>query len=575
MARRQYSGNREKTVVISSDTQLYLTTVHSRETEKDKRKKKRFFSLVINGLLISTTLVSSVILTGCNDNKGVANPTPTEDPNKNIQNPIERGQDEVAMLSNLNMATKMIKAAMEKNEWAPSMFENLTKRIASIEAKIQVDGKFTNNEDLVKAIIDADRAVSGSAITMAVKDYQEVVDKREESLKALNRIKDATGETKGINNKVIIGMLEDGVSDIKKAQDSNDLAKANTAKFTYANEKLSKAIQGGNITIDDALKNAVKDAFDKVAEIGKTTNGDEKADFTIGATLIILNDMKRNLGIGTAENKETPKEVANNDTTGGNSAEKLIIPGPSKDTGSKDSGGSNNKQTNNTSKQNTNNNSSSKQNTNNNTSKPATNTGGSSGGSSSSGGNSGSTVKQGIKTLYGTHDYACANQSEYDTVMSKVKGYTNNLESIQLSQYVKMYFDGKRHTDFAEDTEEYKGLLSVRKSAGYFIEKVPRADAERVMKGRFIAFKLREGAPDSKTYEPRSAFDAIVRQISDCDSDAQVDIAVLDALGYSTCIVEGNNHADAYVKVNGIWWNVTGLSPVSSLPGSILVGPTY
>ena len=515
--------------------------------------------------LAGALITSPLYLTGCGSDDKPAN-----------NQESSKQEDSSSLVAGLNEDTKMIKAAMEKNEWAPSMFENLTKRIASIEAKIQVDGKFTNNEDLVKAIIDADRAVSGSAITMAVKDYQEVVDKREESLKALNRIKDATGETKDINNKVIIGMLEDGLSDIKKAQDSNDLAKANTAKFTYANEKLSKAIQGGNITIDDALKNAVKDAFDKVAEIGKTTNGDEKADFTIGATLIILNDMKRNLGIETAENKETPKEVANNDTTGGNSAEKLIIPGPSKDTGSKDSGGSNNKQTNNTSKQNTNTNSSSKQNTNNNTSKPATNTGGSSGGSSSSsGGNSGSTVKQGIKTLYGTHDYACANQSEYDTVMSKVKGYTNNLGSVKLDSYVYRYLDGERHTDYAEGSEEYNNLLAIRKRGGYFLEKVSRSDAEKVLKAKGIASTLRRGAIDPRTGIPKSAYDAIVKGVSDCDSDAQVDIAVLDALGYSTCIVEGNNHADAYVKVNGIWWNVTGLSPVSSLPGSILVGPTY
>ncbi|MNW65740.1 hypothetical protein D3C74_441490 [compost metagenome] len=64
---------------------------------------------------------------------------------------------------------------------------------------------------------------------------------------------------------------------------------------------------------------------------------------------------------------------------------------------------------------------------------------------------------------------------------------------------------------------------------------------------------------------PRSAYDALVNKISDCDSDAQVISAVFDAAGYSTAIIASPNHANMAVRIDDKWYEPFSSSFIESL----------
>lgn len=142
---------------ITEDTQVHMTAVHSRNKQKKKTDVKRTFNLVINGLLLSSTLIGSVLLAGCGKAPIVnASPNPIPTPDVNLQQTVNPAQAEETLVSNLRMATKVIQAAIDRNEWSLSMLDTLQSRLTSIEAKLAVDGKFTSNVDIATALTETD-----------------------------------------------------------------------------------------------------------------------------------------------------------------------------------------------------------------------------------------------------------------------------------------------------------------------------------------------------------------------------------------------------------------------------------
>jgi len=55
-----------------------------------------------------------------------------------------------------------------------------------------------------------------------------------------------------------------------------------------------------------------------------------------------------------------------------------------------------------------------------------------------------------------------------------------------------------------------------------------------------------------------SAYDLLIRNLSDCDSYAQTQIAVFDTMGYNTMIIANKTHADGYVQLGGGFYALTG-----------------
>ncbi|KHF26695.1 hypothetical protein LR68_04483 [Anoxybacillus sp. BCO1] len=55
------------------------------------------------------------------------------------------------------------------------------------------------------------------------------------------------------------------------------------------------------------------------------------------------------------------------------------------------------------------------------------------------------------------------------------------------------------------------------------------------------------------TGKPRSIYDSLVRKQYDCDTTANVYMAIADIMGYDALIIADATHAECYVKVRGEW----------------------
>jgi len=176
-----------------------------------------------------------------------------------------------------------------------------------------------------------------------------------------------------------------------------------------------------------------------------------------------------------------------------------------------------------------------------------------------------------IKVKYGNHDYGVKSQQEYDEVMKIVNEALQDLDKVTPSErfaaYFDRYMDGERPSDFADKrSEDYRGLKAVENEVKDLVDAgVPRDTILEVLKIRSLVDKF---IRDAKQVDgpPRSAYDTLVRKIDDCDSSAQTYSAFFDAMGYDTTIVSGNGHADAFVKINGVWFKVVGFTKTNLSP---------
>ncbi|SFL20829.1 Copper amine oxidase N-terminal domain-containing protein [Paenibacillus sp. 1_12] len=207
-----------------------------------------------------------------------------------------------------------------------------------------------------------------------------------------------------------------------------------------------------------------------------------------------------------------------------------------------------------------------------------------------------SNVVNGIKVLYGKHDYASKSQKEYDKVMEIVNkamdGYKNKkyYDSYPQKQaYVDFYYNGVKwngtaDTDYDSAVFDAEQNVKTMKAAGITDLNVML----EVIQLRIIAINLAGGSA-VVVQKPgiESAYQLLVGGEKDCDSYSQVVAAIFDAAGYNTAIQASATHADPLVEVSkGVWFNVaSGFDCVAKLPtatslatsnGSyLLVTPTY
>jgi hypothetical protein len=155
--------------------------------------------------------------------------------------------------------------------------------------------------------------------------------------------------------------------------------------------------------------------------------------------------------------------------------------------------------------------------------------------------------------------------------MKIVNEALQGLDSFELTGKYVPYFDqyikGDRPENYTDKRSEiYRGLVGARSEIGDLVEAgVSRDTIMEVLKIRTMAKNLLIQA-ESVDGPPRSAYDALVRKIDDCDSTAQTYSAFFDAMGYDTTIVSGNGHADAFVKIDGVWFKVVGFAKTNLSP---------
>jgi hypothetical protein len=121
--------------------------------------------------------------------------------------------------------------------------------------------------------------------------------------------------------------------------------------------------------------------------------------------------------------------------------------------------------------------------------------------------------------------------------------------------YFNRFLAGERASSFASDSKDYRGLSIAQNKLGILLDSgLSNIDAVKVYKTSLMSVSLLSGVTNLGDGSPISAYDALVRKVSDCDSDANVYSAVLDAMGYNSAIIAGNNHADIVVKIGDSWF---------------------
>ncbi|HWO97227.1 MAG TPA: S-layer homology domain-containing protein [Bacillus sp. (in: firmicutes)] len=177
-------------------------------------------------------------------------------------------------------------------------------------------------------------------------------------------------------------------------------------------------------------------------------------------------------------------------------------------------------------------------------------------------------VVNGIKVNYGKHTYGSKTQAHYDQVMQIVTSalelkYNDIVYSPQVSydKYHDEYINGARGTRDRTSpdyyTERNRGLLSAENNIGGLVKAgLGKEDIIKLKRGGYVFSTLISGKRDPLDGSPESAYDALVRDINDCDSEAQVMAAVLDTMGYNTAILVRPGHANMFVEVQGKWFDI-------------------
>ncbi|WP_052770155.1 copper amine oxidase N-terminal domain-containing protein [Paenibacillus sp. IHB B 3415] len=190
----------------------------------------------------------------------------------------------------------------------------------------------------------------------------------------------------------------------------------------------------------------------------------------------------------------------------------------------------------------------------------------------------------GITVKYGDHTYGSQNSDEYNKIMAIAQAAVSKFEQYEMPKEYAEYIDGVRWSgDKADRSERNVQLYFAEADIGELVKSgVSKEKIEHVYKTMLLAWDLAEGKSNPGDGSPKSAYDNLVRGVSDCDSDAQVLSLVFDIMGYNTIILAGNSHADMYVQVGDIWcktvagtFTKTGLQDVRPSDARVVAQPTF
>lgn len=170
-----------------------------------------------------------------------------------------------------------------------------------------------------------------------------------------------------------------------------------------------------------------------------------------------------------------------------------------------------------------------------------------------------------IKTQYGSHTYGVDSQAEYDAVMKLVRDEFNksfNSDEFAPSPYVQRVLNGERGTTNRSDPNflsvDNAGLLNAETSLRDVFNgnisydtylKLYRADAFVNHLDRKFPAKNVVGDRNVK-----SAHDALIKRVTDCDAGAHVQSIVYDMAGIDNAVIgDGVVHAMIVLKVKEGW----------------------
>lgn len=122
------------------------------------------------------------------------------------------------------MANKVLEAAIKEGQLTPAMYGNTMKALAAIDAKLTMDQSFDKSAELLPVLDDSDRFLKASITT----DNQEIITKRQESIKALENVQMKFGITDV--------RRDEGVSSPKGVSSEEEVVKAIATPSLRANQ---------------------------------------------------------------------------------------------------------------------------------------------------------------------------------------------------------------------------------------------------------------------------------------------------------------------------------------------------
>lgn len=186
----------------------------------------------------------------------------------------------------------------------------------------------------------------------------------------------------------------------------------------------------------------------------------------------------------------------------------------------------------------------------------------------------------GILVKYGTHDYNCKTQAEYDALMDEIQNAIL-LEGnrSQRYSYMERYDNGERYTDKNLPSQVSQGLSGFESYATFLSHTDKQYHVPIVIKSDEILgnlFDISGRIKVTDAYARVSGFEELFKGMTKCDGTAQIYSAVYDSLGFSTQIIGGNDHAECLVRVGDYWWLSGGLTNINPASAEfIVVDPTY
>lgn len=191
----------------------------------------------------------------------------------------------------------------------------------------------------------------------------------------------------------------------------------------------------------------------------------------------------------------------------------------------------------------------------------------------------------GITVQYGQHNYGSRNQNEYDTVMAIAKKAIADFKwDARHKEYLDAYLNGERFNGDRNDRSAKNMDLFTHESSYGDLLKAGATNKQVIdmVKAETIAASLMRGIHDPLDGSPRSAYDALVLGVADCDPQAHIRSMVFDIMGFNSMMYGGDAHTDMFLNVGSSWFRVVGgsfsigsKSEITSSDGWLWANPTY
>lgn len=457
-------------------------------------------------------------------------------------------QDQQTVATNLKMATKLIQAAIQSGQWDIKLLDNMNKRLAAIEARIATDpASMKADASIGKIILEADKAVSDMNTDTKATSLADYQSKYTQAKDSLGRIKTNLGVASAVSAESLIEDMAKMDKQLKVAQDANKLPVSIFNDARVVVDKVSKAILNKDVELDQDLANAVLSLDMQLENASVLVLRNKEVHAVAKDVIKVLRDLETKVGIISEASESiaaASRDAQDNGLAAAAERGYKALPAIKKFVDAQN--------------------------------------GSASAKSSSTPSTSNVNVSQkGIKTRYGTHDYGCKTQAEYDKAMAILDKVVGNYDYINKNSLAwkmhEAYKKGVRYTAYQKGTDEYSILYHTQKSQGVFF-------AVTNPKYYDIAFivpawdtTLSKGCSDPGDGTPRSLYDVLVRKVTDCDAGSQLQSAIYDKLGFNTKVMASTNHAWCVAQIDGKWWNVEGSSFVPANPngGEQISGETF